>query len=459
MEPIQEPRTPKLKVVPPNQLKPLSDQTTSLPTPSAYSPAKLEALDNSSKTTSSKHPLRKWIVGGVIVSVGLLGFWTSTYDVGGDVTLQTLEGARSQIRSPRAVVLTKISVRAGEFVKVDQPLAESFSLELDREITETQEKLVRASHDLQTARKQKINADSRVDESIAESDVTKQKKDRENDRVFSIEAGQLPARIEALNLQRQNIVADISKLELRLQEYQRIKKEGAISQNLVDDIAKALRDAESNLAVKIQDIKAAKQSQREIAQDLQAQLGSQIASTKAKQIIANAETDMKVLEKAIANLETRLKELKKAKESLTLRSPIDGIALTSDLDLKQNQELKPGDNSFLMEIADLTKLTATIEVREEDFEYVERGQTVIFRPLQDKTRQYSATVVEKTLKIQSDPSKPHNLAQVRIVVDNTDGKLIPGSRGYAKISSEQKITLYEHIGREMKRLVPLERFL
>jgi multidrug efflux pump subunit AcrA (membrane-fusion protein) len=134
-----------------------------------------------------------------------------------------------------------------------------------------------------------------------------------------------------------------------------------------------------------------------------------------------------------------------------------GVILTSDLDLKKNQELKPGED-FLLEIAELKELTAIVEVREEDLEYVQLNKPVTFRPRQAKLRPYSATVKMILPKIESEPDKPTRTARVQIVVDNRDGKLSPGASGYAKIWSEQ-IPLYQRLSRELQRLVPFEKFL
>ncbi len=58
-------------------------------------------------------------------------------------------------------------------------------------------------------------------------------------------------------------------------------------------------------------------------------------------------------------------------KNLTLQATKAGIILTTDLDLRRNQELKPGED-FLLEIADLTELTATVEIKQEDLELPQR---------------------------------------------------------------------------------------
>ncbi|MEQ9551173.1 MAG: efflux RND transporter periplasmic adaptor subunit [Coleofasciculus sp. G3-WIS-01] len=107
-------------------------------------------------------------------------------------------------------------------------------------------------------------------------------------------------------------------------------------------------------------------------------------------MIATAQSQMITQQQAIATLKNRLSELKTLKQNLTLRSPIAGVILTNHLDLRQNQELKPTED-FLLEIAELSNLTATVDIKEEDLEYVENHKPVTFRPRQAKLRHYTAT--------------------------------------------------------------------
>jgi multidrug resistance efflux pump len=409
--------------------------------------------------TSKPHlPLKRIaILLTIATSVSLISLIPTSFEVGGSVELETREGARAIVRTPMAGVITKIYVKPGETVQPGQILAQLSSLELDREIATIEQQLVQAHQVLDTAQKQRIRAEAQLVEVQAIAEAMMAKTRRENLRAKALTQGQLTPEIQVLNTQRQRLQERIPELQEKLQRYHQLYEQGAISRNRRDEVESELHNIESNLVAKTQEIAAAKQNQTDTARDLQTETASQLAAIDASEMIATAESQMLTQQQAIATLKNRLSELKTHKENLTLRSPIAGVILTNDLDLRQNQELKPTED-FLLEIAELSNLTATVDIKEEDLEYVENHKPVTFRPRQAKLRPYTATVQRILPQIQHEPSQPQPIAQVEIVVDNSDGKLYPGATGYAKIYSE-RIPLYQRLGRELMRLVPLERFL
>jgi putative peptide zinc metalloprotease protein len=409
--------------------------------------------------TSKPHlPLKQiTILLTIATSLSLISLIPTSFDVGGSVELETRQGARAIVRTPMAGIITKIYVQPRETVQPGQILAQLSSLELDREIATIEQQLIQAHQVLDTAQKQRIRAEAQLVEvqAIAEAMIAKTR--RESLRAKALTQGKLTPDIQVLNTQRQRLQERIPELQEKLQRYHQLYKQGAISRNRRDEVESELHNVESNLVAKTQEIAAAKQNQTDTASDLQTDTASQLAAIDASEMIATAESQMITQQQAIATLKNRLSELKTLKQNLTLRSPIAGVILTNDLDLRQNQELKPTED-FLLEIAELSSLTATVDIKEEDLEYVENHKPVTFRPRQAKLRPYTATVQRILPKIHHEPSQPQPIAQVEIVVDNSDGKLYPGATGYAKIYSE-RIPLYQRLGRELMRLVPLERFL
>ncbi|EDX73620.1 peptidase, M50 family protein [Coleofasciculus chthonoplastes PCC 7420] len=409
--------------------------------------------------TSKPHlPLKQIaILLTIATSLSLISLIPTSFEVGGSVELETRQGARSIVRTPIAGIITKIYVKPGQTVQPGQILAQLSSLELDREIATIEQQLVQAHQVLDNAQKQRIRAEAQLVEvqAIAEAMIAKTR--RESLRAKALTQGKLTPDIQVLNTQRQRLQERIPELQEKLQRYHQLYEQGAISRNRRDEVESELHNVESNLVAKTQEIAAAKQNQTDTARDLQTETASQFAAIDASEMIAQAESQMITQQQAIATLKNRLSELKTLKQNLTLRSPIAGVILTNDLDLRQNQELKPTED-FLLEIAELSSLTATVDIKEEDLEYVENHKPVTFRPRQAKLRPYTATVQRILPQIQHEPSQPQPIAQVEIVVDNSDGKLYPGATGYAKIYSE-RIPLYQRLGRELMRLVPLERFL
>jgi hypothetical protein len=112
---------------------------------------------------------------------------------------------------------------------------------------------------------------------------------------------------------------------------------------------------------------------------------------------------------------------------------------------------------MLMQVAELSQLTANVEIKEEDLAFVEPGATVTFRPRQSKLDTYSARVEDILHNLETDETQQQRVAIVRVVIENPNEELRPGSSGYAKIFSEWT-PLYNRVGRELLKLIP-ERFL
>jgi putative peptide zinc metalloprotease protein len=406
--------------------------------------------------TATKSP-RRWVVLGVAtIGLVLIGFIPTPYEVGGPVELDAREGAREFIRTPVPGIVTKIFVEPGARVNKGDTVAQLSSLELDTEIAEISKELAEARQNLEAARKQQTRAQANLTQTIAQKQVVAQKADRLRDRTAMLAQGTLTPEIQELEVERLQLAGRLEEANVDVEKYQRLYTAGAVAEERLKEVKIERDNFQSQLDAKIAAIAAAKQSLQDSATDMQAEASSQDTALQAARMIRLAEDQMAAQQDAVTNLEARVKQLETLRQNLTLKASLTGTVLTSDLDVKKMQELKPGEE-FLLQIADLSKLTATVRVREEDLEFFNVGDTVTFRPRQDKLRTYNAQVNAILPKLNPDESQQKHEAWVRIVVDNSDGKLRPSSTGYAKIWSEW-IPLYERLGRELLRLWP-ERFL
>jgi multidrug resistance efflux pump len=395
-------------------------------------------------------------LGVATIGLVLISFIPTPYEVGGPVELDAREGAREFIRTPVPGIVTKIFVEPGARVNKGDTVAQLSSLELDTEIAEISKELAEARQNLEAARKQQTRAQANLTQTIAQKQVVGQKADRLRDRTAMLAQGTLTPEIQELEVQRLQLAGRLEEANVDVEKYQRLYTAGAIAEERLKEVRIERDNFQSQLDAKIAAIAAAKQSLQDSATDMQAEASSQDTALQAARMIRLAEDQMAAQQDAVTNLGTRLKQLETLRQNLTLKASLTGTVLTSDLDVKKMQELKPGEE-FLLQIADLSKLTATVRVREEDLEFFNVGDAVTFRPRQDKLRTYNAQVNAILPKLNPDESQQKHEAWVRIVVDNSDGKLRPSSTGYAKIWSEW-IPLYERLGRELLRLWP-ERFL
>jgi multidrug resistance efflux pump len=186
-----------------------------------------------------------------------------------------------------------------------------------------------------------------------------------------------------------------------------------------------------------------------------ASANAQSVSVIAAEQIAASTTQINAQQEAIVTLSDRLKALQQLRSKLELRATTGGTIITSDLDLLVGQELRP--DTPLLQIANLHQLTANVQMSEEDLDYVEIGADVTFRPRQAKLETYRARVEDVLYNVQADDTKQQRVATVRVVIENPNDRLRPGSSGYARIFSEW-IPLYQRVGRELLKLI-LERFL
>ncbi len=441
--PNSEPR-PQLKVV-----QPPTDKRSPETTP--------EATPTAPTATANKSPNRWTIVAVVAISLGLISFIPIPFDVGGSVQLETKEGAREQIRTPIPGVIQDILVKSRDEVKKDQIIAHLSSIELDKEIADAQNLLDQNRHSLQTVKRQQIASIADTEKARAAGEAMREKANRYNDRAAKLLQGQLPPDIQVLEAQKAKIQSQLKDAEIIAKRRQDLYAQGVVSQEERGKAQNAFDNLQNELAAKGKEIDTAKQRLIDTATDSRSDASTQATTIRGSEMLREDRGQIVALQQGIANLETRIKDLKTRKESLTLKATISGTVITSDLDKKKNTSLKPGEE-FLLEIADLRELTATVEIREEDRKYVEVGQSVKFRPLQDKLRTYEARVEEIVPQVLIDSSQQKRVVLVKIVVNNKDAQLMPKGSGYAKIGSDS-IFLYKRIGRELKRLVPLEKFL
>lgn len=436
------------RVVPPTEIK----------SPVAASPAQESETLPLAETTqpASKGAKQRWIwVVGAIAGIAGISLIPIPYQVGGNVQLDWRETARQSVYSPIAGVVQEILVNTGDTVRPGQVVAHLSSRELDREIAEIEEKLTRAHQELVSAKQEQVRAQAALLEANAKVASMHERAQRMQQRVLGMAQGTLPPEVQALKIEQQRLQGQLQEAQVQEQRYEALWQEGAIARSELETRQMQTRNLERDFSAKGEQIRLAQRQLSDSASDEMASMRYQVASTQAAQLVTVGAGQLDVYGEAIATLTKRLQQLNKIKEQLTLRAATGGTVISSDLDLLVGQEIRP--ESALLRIANLNQLTANVEVREEDLDYVEKGAIVTFRPRQAKLDTYDARVEDVLYNVQPDNTQQRRVATVRVVIDNSDGRLRPGSSGYARISSEWT-PLYERVERELLKLVP-ERFL
>jgi len=126
--------------------------------------------------------------------------------------------------------------------------------------------------------------------------------------------------------------------------------------------------------------------------------------------------------------------LKSRQENLQIRSPMEGLILSGNLEQSEGVPVSEGQQLF--EIAPIHELVVEVAVSDSDISFVEPGMEVSLRLESQLGYNYSSTleVVHPISEIQDE----HNVFICQTTIPNADGELRPGMGGKARIKSGSK---------------------
>ncbi|NEQ99837.1 MAG: HlyD family efflux transporter periplasmic adaptor subunit [Cyanothece sp. SIO2G6] len=407
--------------------------------------------DNSEAITPSssrRFPLKLLLMAGGLT---LAGFIQMPYQVGGEVTLAWPEGERQSVRSPIPAVIEEFYVAPGDKVSVGQPLLKLNSRELDTEIASLQERLAHAHEQFHEAQREQIQAEARLIQTKAQAQAVQVRAERLQTRLDNLAQGILPPDMQALVIQRDRLQGQLDMAHIEWERYQTLYAQGAIALADVEVKEQRYYNVQRDLNAKEREIQLAQQQLSDLTIDEQGSADFQQANVMAAHQVVQATERVKSHQNTITVLEQRLQELQQQSTELVLQSTQSGTVLDRDLDLRLGEAVTPDDT--LLRIANLGHLTAEVQVKQEDKDFVQPGAAVTFRPDSDKLTVYDATVVRVVPNLEADQTQQRRVAIVQVMIDNSEGNLLPNSSGYAKIFS-QRMPLYQRIGREVIKLWP-----
>ena len=398
-----------------------------------------------------------WVRRGLIVAgLAAVAFIPTPYWVGGKVTLESTEGQRQAVYAPRRAIVQQIHVEDGETISAGDPLVTLNSLELAREITDTEEKLAQARAALERLQVQQVELDTELQETAILAQSAERQANRLQTRVAQLETGSPPPELEALEVRANRLQERLGELQLDINNYQTLYEAGAVAEKVVRDAESAYRETEKELTIVREEIELAQRQLLENTEDRAYNAAYQAAAQQSASKIAETNADIRAYEEMIQVLEDSLESLKAQQASLTVYATLSGRVLGEDLDLVLGQEMGP--NEAILRVVNLKELTAQVQVKEDDLVFVNVGAPLKFRSQQSKLEVYEAHVEEiPSYDVEPDETQQRRVVTVEISIENEDEQLRPGSSGYAKIFSEW-IPLYERVGREISKLVPI-RFL
>jgi multidrug resistance efflux pump len=395
------------------------------------------------------------LLSAIALCATAISFIPTPYQVGGEVKLAWREAARQSVYTPIPAIVEQVLVKPGDHVQQGQPMIRLSSREVDREIADVQEKLAQLRQALEQSQQEGVRAQAALTQALAQEKAVRDQANRVVQRAGQLQQGILPPEIQQLYIERQRLQQQLEEVATNVKRFEELHGDGAVPLLRVEEQQSVYRNIQRDLAINAERIEL---GQRQLQEEADRELGNvryQAASVNASQMILERNRQMSAQRQAIAALESRLQQLQTQRQALTLTATTTGTVITSDLDLLVGKEVQP--ENALLQIADLGQLTANVEIKEEDLNFVQKQAPVTFRPRQAKLETYDARVDDILHNVEADETQQKRVATVRVIIDNPEERLRPGSSGYAKIFSEW-IPLYERVGREVLKLIP-ERFL
>lgn len=474
------PSRPSLQVVSPNALQP-THPPTAFPkedkeiqkqpnrensvNPPIESPSNVTASPSDS---SQKHP---WLILGVLVAIGGLGFLSVPQSVTGNAEITSTPNARQTVTMPMAGRV-EILVPPNHSVERNQPIALVKSEDFNKDLAEVTQKFEQVQSEVGLSQQQLGPIQSQFQEALAREAASRQKTDFLQQQLSQLSQGTLPPQMQELERGQAGIKSEIAGLQSelnfvseRLRRYESLSQMGAIPRNHVEDLQQKqsilqeqIREKNHQVEAKTAQIATVKQNLEQQLRQQQAENAQMVAAVQsAMQQVKQAAANVKIRQQVAAGMTQEFKRIQNRQQDLVVRAQTAGTVVTPDLDQLNNQFLAAG--SKVLEIVDLQQLTVTVLVKPEDAPLVHVGDKVTFRPQGMGLNSYTGTVQSKDIDpvVQSDGVQHPPTVAVRVSLNQGDNLLRPGMPGYAHIEAEP-LRLYQKVQREFVKLVPVGKF-
>ena len=175
---------------------------------------------------------------------------------------------------------------------------------------------------------------------------------------------------------------------------------------------------------------------KEIAWQL-ADLNSRLASLEKKKTQALASdsiNETQLIELEMKSLSVERDHLIYQQKNLEVRSPIDGMVLTGDLEQSEGVPVQRGQRLF--DISPIEDLTAMVAIPGNEVKSVEPGMEIRVR-LESET-EFQHTGILESIEPVSSIHEGKNVFLGRVRFENPEGRLRPGMRGRAQIVSVKR---------------------
>ncbi|MCL1466093.1 HlyD family efflux transporter periplasmic adaptor subunit [Argonema galeatum] len=495
------PKRIQLKVVPPKDLP----ETTPVPKTTPTSPVSADTPNHQPSTANQKtQPVKSgesFNLGRLILIGGLLagGLWVSQMPIPTSVRteakLEPLSDSHRFVYMQVPGSITKFWVNSGDFVNAGQRVASVATLDLDAEIIQKQAKLQEQESSSSAALARIPVVQSKLEETLQIEMAARRQVEETRQEIEGMKSGNPPpeiqkfqAEIEALSSNITGIEAEIVGLKENLRgtekliaEYEQPKFKELMARIPLQEKLEQLRSQKATLignigrkeqeileikhqmSAKAEEIAAVKLERQQKLANCQDELASRVAIKQtAMQELAAAKDEVAIRTPVIQTLKKELQKLQSEQlKNQILEAPISGIVVSQNLHEKVGKKMP--ENQDVLEIANLDKLVALIEVAQTDSDLVKGifekpSATVILQPLEPGLSAITTRIEKIEPVLQSDPSGQKQLLRVRAIVDNRQKLFQPNAKVYAQIEVEP-IPLYQRVQRELMKLLKIRKYV
>jgi multidrug resistance efflux pump len=470
-----------LKLVPPTSKSQQPLNTLNTPKQRAgLVPSGLKSNDNCETRPYIKIPYKRFIfLSGIGIALGLISQIPISNTIQAEAKLEPLPNSHQIIYAEIPGTVTQLLVQPNQPINSGQPIAMISTDDLSREIATTKTKLAETKSTFASASIQLTPLQSKLNEAQTKEASLRRQIQQQRQELAQIAVGNpspeinrlsqqilaLQSTINGFHYQINGDKTNLTILEEKIKTYQSLVEAGVIAKTQVNDLQMRTESLKADIGFKESEVQeyqrqiAAKQAEIDtIVKQKQDDLKQ--GEDQLKTLVTERQTAALALEAAevsvasqvplLNTLQTELNRQQEKQEThQVIQAKVSGFVISQNFHKLLGKKMQPGE--VILEIADLGKLVAIIEVNQADSDVVQEGAQVTFHPKELGFSAYQTRIMKRDLVMQPDVSGQRQLLQVRAVIENPDYKLVPGAKVYAEIESE-RLPLYEKVRRELVKV-------
>ncbi|MDX1917978.1 MAG: HlyD family efflux transporter periplasmic adaptor subunit [Candidatus Caenarcaniphilales bacterium] len=387
---------------------------------------------------------------------------------GGDIEVSGAPvGSQALIRPSLSGTLTSIPVSTNERVREGQVVATLKNWEIEEKLVNAKRQLSRSIASIGSLEAQEAVAKEEFNKSrefynrmAAESNYVQSNASLSRTR-------NLPPRLDTTQKQYEQLKLQAESLSQKAALYKTLAEEGVFPrQSALQSAYEAVAATKQSEALKSQ-LKAETFELRQAAiEDLPKLRESEKAVSANLQRVGTIQKEIQVTKAEIAWLEEEIALLERELDSLTIRSPIDGVVLTLNTALLLGQNFNRGDT--IITVGELNRrVRVTLQLPEEDRAYIAKGMKVNAHIRAVPNRNFEG-VVDEIAPVNSETGENTNkrrISEITVFLNNPatkekpNGILTAGMTGYARIETKKTNSLFGLVVEEVYKAFRLDRFI